>query len=273
MLFCQNLKQKVKNWQERYSLLKEKLLKFKETGKISEETIKELKTLQKEIEEFEKKEVKERVEKLKEIWEENKKEFKIKRPISIEKVQNLIETQLPLPETPYFLLEKVLNQFLKEFEKKDYSEDDLGIFISGFINKNIDLYLKNQLQKGKKKEEIKEVLIRLDLRKLKKPLDYLGFKNREKCHLVIKGNVGDRLGREMAGGQIEVQGNCGDWVGDRMSGGKIEIQGNCEHGAGLDMSDGTLIIHGEVENFADSAFSLLNKGQIWHKGKKIWPKT
>jgi len=229
MLPCQELKQKLKNWQKRHSFLKEKLLEFKETGEISEETIKELENLQKEIEEFEKKEVKERVEKLKEVWEENKRRFEL-QPAN--KLLNLIETQLPLPETPHFLLEKVLNQFLKEFEKKSYHPSHLGTFISGFLNKNIDLYLKHQLQK-KKKEEIKEVLIRLDLRK--PPLDLLGYKNREKCYLMIKGTVGDWLGAEMLGG--------------------------------------TLIIYGEVGGFAVSAFSSSNKGQIWHKGKKIWPKT
>lgn len=80
----------------------------------------------------------------------------------------------------------------------------------------------------------------------------LGYKNPEKCHLIIEGDVGKRLGNRMEGGIIELKGNAGREVGK-------------------DMKKGKLIIDGEVESFAESAFSAKNEGEIWWKGRKVWP--
>lgn len=258
---------------------------------------------------LEERDVEEKVKKLKEVWEKNEEGFK--KIENINEIIELTEKRLDFPETPPFLLEKVLSQFIKEFELKKYDSFTLGAFISGFINKNIDNYLIKEKERGKKTEEIKEIVIRLNVENLKEPLSWIGVRNREKSHLIIKGDCGNSTGREMRGGEIEVQGSCkdntgfemvngkikvegdcgdwtglrmlggeieierscGNWTGFKMSGGKIKVKKNCGDWAGFGMANGILLIDGEVKSFDSSAFSSQNKGEIWHKSKKIWPRS
>lgn len=92
------------------------------------------------------------------------------KDLDLEKFISLIEKELPFPKTSPLFLGKILNEFIERFEKKEYHAEYLGLFISGFINRNIDHYIEKEKKEGKKMEEIKEVIIKLNVENLKKTL-------------------------------------------------------------------------------------------------------
>jgi len=183
------------------------------------------------IEEFEM--VEKSVKELKKLWEENEEELGAK---GWSETFSLISS-LPLPEVPPFLLERVSNKFLKEFdwkkfEKRHFLRGDLGLFLSTFLNKNIENYVLSQKRKGIKEENIKPIEVHLNVKELPVSLNFLGFQNPQKLHL-------------------SVEGNCGSWTGYAMKGGELNIKGG-------------------VESFDKSAFSSNNQGTIIWKRTKIW---
>jgi len=262
--------------------------KLDKAEKMIEEVKKELK-----IEEFEM--VEKSVKELKKLWEENEEEIRKKEYGS--EIFSFFSS-LPLPEVPSFLLErtsnKFLNKFLKEFDWKKFEgkedfETYLGLFLSAFLNKNIENYVLSQKRKGIKEENIRPIEVRLKVKELPACLDVLGCQNAKKLHLIIEGDVGMWTGDEMEGGRVIVKGNCGNYTGkliqdgkiiverscgsytgESMQGGKIIIEGNCKDWTGLDMKGGVLNIKGEVESFDKSAFSPDNQGTIIWKNTKIW---
>ncbi|MCD6085862.1 hypothetical protein J7J41_02625 [bacterium] len=73
---------------------------------------------------------------MKKLWEENEKEIK---KMEADEVFSFISS-LSLPETPPVFLEDISNKFLKEFdwkrfEEREYFGDDLGLFLSAFLEK------------------------------------------------------------------------------------------------------------------------------------------
>jgi len=228
------------------------------------------------IEEFEM--VEKPVKELKKLWEEN--EEKIRKKMSYNNSLSFISS-LPLPEAHPFLLERISNKFLKEFEWKKFLEtaeaetldweiQKVGIFLSEFLKKNMEKYLFDQKSKGLKEEEINPIKIHLNVKELPIRLNMLGYRNPKKLHLIIEGDVGMWTGEEMEGGRVIVKGNCGSVTGEEMKGGEIIVKGNCEDNTGRDMRGGTLILEGEVEGFEWSAFYPSNHGTIIWKSTKIW---
>jgi len=286
--------------------------KLDKAEKMVKEVEKRLKTeeAEKKIEEYIEKSVKE----LKKLWKEN--EDKIRKKEYGSEIFSFFSS-LPLPEIPSFLLErtsnKFLNKFLKEFDWKKFEgkedfETYLGLFLSAFLNKNIENYVLSQKRKGIKEENIKPIEVHLKVKELPIRLDYLGYQNPKKLHLIIKGdcehgtgeymqggkiivegncgnwagaimqggkiviegNCGDSIGYEMKKGEIIVEGNCGNWIGEYMQGGKIIVERNCRRWTGKNMQGGELNIKGEVKSFDKSAFSSNNKGTIIWKNTKTW---
>ena len=226
------------------------------------------------IEKFEM--VEKSVKKLKKLWEENEEKI---RKMSYSNSFPFVSS-LPLPEVSLPLLERVSNKFLKEFEwekfletveaeRLDWEIQEVGIFLSGFLKKNMEKYLFDQKSKGLKEEKIKPIEIHLNVKELPIRLNILGYRNPKKLHLIIEGDVGIWTGEEMEGGRVIVKGNCGDVTGEKMKGGEIIIKGNCGGNTGRDMKGGTLILEGEVEAF-ENAFYSYNQGTIIWKGTKIW---
>ena len=194
------------------------------------------------------------VKELKKLWEESEEEA-IKKKGRNEFFSFF--SSLAFPEISSSLLEKVSNKFLKEFdwkkfEEREYLGADLGFFLSAFLKKSIENCILPQEKKGINKEgNIKPIDVRLNIKKLPVRLDYLGYQNPKKLHLIVEGNCGIRTGNEMRGGKIIVKGNCKMWTGE-------------------DMQNGELIVKGEVKSFHKSAFSPNNQGIIILKGTEIW---
>jgi len=132
-------------------------------------------------------------------------------------------------------LEKVLNQLLERYEEKEYSTVTLGLLISLLLNRTVNQYIKEEMEKGKELKQIEPLNVNLNTKKLKNPISLLGYENQEKSYLKITGNAGA-------------------WTAYFMKGGR-------------------LIIDGKVKGFSLSAFSQNNKGEIWYQGKKIWPQS
>jgi len=231
------------------------------------------------------------VKELKKLWEENEEKAK-KKKYPNETFSFLLS--LPLPEVPPFLLEKISNKFLKEFDWKKFKErvcfeSDLGMFLSAFLRKNVESYISSQKQKGVKEENIKPIKVHLDVKKLPFSLDYLGYRNPQKLHLsvegnlrvytgsnmeggkiIVKGDCKDHTGWQIKGGEIIVRGDCRDYTAERMKKGEITVEGDCGAYTAWGMKGGTLIVKGEVIFFSKSAFSPDNKGTIIWKNTKIW---
>ena len=88
--------------------------------------------------------------------------------------------------------------------------------------------------------------------------------------LVIRGDVGNRLGQEMQGGSILVEGSVGDWAGAEIRAGSISISGNAGHflGAALPgsrsgMKGGWIHVKGST---GDDAGLAMRRGLIAVQG-------
>ena len=178
--------------------IKEMEKKLDKAEKMVEEVEEDLK-----IEEFIEKPVKE----LKRLWEENEEEMRKQRYNS--RASFFFLSSLPLPEAPFFLLERISNKFLKEFnwkkfEGKEDFETYLGLFLSAFLKKNIEDYISSQKKKGIKEKNIKPIKIHLDVKELPVRLSMLGYQNPEKLHLTIEGDCEKFTGIKMQGGKIIV---------------------------------------------------------------------
>ncbi|MDL1955660.1 MAG: hypothetical protein LWW95_01205 [Candidatus Desulfofervidus auxilii] len=212
--------------------LAEKILKFKE-AKIKERIKKKaeyrkkfdkIKKKEKEIEE-----IVDQIEKLYDRWKDKVRRF----PKDIADLFS--QGFLPkIKDIKAEDVEKVLNQLIERYEDKRYSPITLGLLISLLFNRTVNQYVKEEIEKGKKLEEIKPLNVTLDAKNLKHPLSLLGYENQEKSCLRVMGDVGY-------------------WIGYFMEGGK-------------------LIINGKAKGFSLSAFSQRNKGEIWYQGKRIWPR-
>ena len=233
------------------------------------------------------------VKELKKLWEESEEEA-IKKKGRNEFFSFF--SSLAFPEISSSLLEKVSNKFLKEFdwkkfEEREYLGADLGFFLSAFLKKSIENCILPQEKKGINKEgNIKPIDVRLNIKKLPVCLDYLGYQNPKKLHLIIEGNCGWGTGYETRGGKVIIEGNCGDltgaiiedgkiivkgscgdWTGYKMKGGEVIVEGDCEYWTGSEMKGGKLIVKGKVKTFDESTF-FWNQGIIIVRKSKIWKK-
>ena len=120
----------------------------------------------------------------------------------------------------------------------------------------------------------------------------LGYGNQNK-HIVIEGNAGDEVAKEMLSGIVEVKGNVngqsgalmrggelivrGDALGsdlcNNMFGGIVRIYGNVkDFGVNWNMRGGEIYIEGECLDLSKKIDPLC-KGRIYHKGKLIAGRT
>ena len=113
--------------------------------------------------------------------------------------------------------------------------------------------------------------------------DFLGMLNAK--NIIVKGDVGEYLGKSMRKGHIRVEGNALDFVGLHMRGGSISIEGGVNDLAGSDMKGGTIEIRGNAggavghcmgggQIHLEGDYDTLNvnfvySGKIYHKGKLI----
>ena len=214
--------------------LAEKVLNIQETE--TEERIKKKRTeYQNKFEGVKQKEreIKEIVDEIEKLYDEWKNQVRrIPKDIANILSQKVI---IKIREIKAQYLEKVLNQLLERYEEKEYSTVTLGLLISLLLNRTVNQYIKEEMEKGKELKQIEPLNVNLNTKKLKNPISLLGYENQEKSYLRITGNA------------------CA-WTAYFMKGGR-------------------LIIDGKVKGFSLSAFSQNNKGEIWYQGKKIWPQS
>lgn len=72
--------------------------------------------------------------------------------------------------------------------------------------------------------------------------------------LLIEGQLAqvDRIGWQLASGQVRVQGPAGDYLGAAMTGGQLTVHGSVGLLAACEMAGGTLTVNGHVGDFAAS---------------------
>jgi len=214
--------------------LAEKVLNIQETE--TEERIKKKRTeYQNKFEGVKQKEreIKEIVDEIEKLYDEWKNQVRrIPKDIANILSQKVI---IKIREIKAQYLEEVLNQLLERYEEKEYSTVTLGLLISLLLNRTVNQYIKEEMEKGKELKQIEPLNVNLNTKKLKNPISLLGYENQEKSYLRITGNAGA-------------------WTAYFMKGGR-------------------LIIDGKVKGFSLSAFSQNNKGEIWYQGKKIWPQS
>ncbi|MFH0860812.1 MAG: hypothetical protein V1921_06390 [Candidatus Altiarchaeota archaeon] len=105
--------------------------------------------------------------------------------------------------------------------------------------------------------------------------------------IIVAGGAGNQTGYHMSGGEIEIKKSARDYPGCNMSGGKIKIGENAGNYAGFNMSKGEIHILGNANIGAGSGmsggkitvdgriFGLIRDvkgGEIWEGGTQIWPK-
>lgn len=78
-------------------------------------------------------------------------------------------------------------------------------------------------------------------------IDYVGLEN--SGEIIVEGETGDRLGREMEGGKIIVEGDAGSYVGNEMQTGEIVIEGNAEGVYGPKKANGRIEVKGDCLDF------------------------
>ena len=194
-------------------------------------------------------------------------------PIDLEKLASLkallefyddvLFRGMPDPDSVYFKAyhykstQENLEKFVELIEK--YQKEDnfclTGAFLAGLIN---------QLPGN----------ITLDLRNINEELHFIGSELDNKI-LTVLGNGGVFLGTAMYSGRIIVKGDVGLGAGQGMKGGDIFIEENAGSSIGMNMTGGRIFILGE---YADEwkpdelKFMGATGGEIYHKGKKIFPK-
>lgn len=177
-----------------------------------------------------------------------------------DKVPRFIEKEIlpKIPEIPLNSLQKVVNGLIERYgEGKQFNRRDFGDFLFlTLINPTVAAYTEQELKSGKKLEEIKPLQTKMSTKEML--IDNLGRRNPAKSHVIIEGLVGDYLGRDMKGGEIDVfTEHIGKSIGRGMEGGELRI-------------------YSEVPD-RNFSFSKSNKnGKIYRmeggKLKQYWPK-
>lgn len=94
--------------------------------------------------------------------------------------------------------------------------------------------------------------VKLFTKNYQKLLGNIGVRNSKK-EIVVIGDVGPGLAKEMRGGIVDVFGNCAspldDFVGNKMRDGKVRIRGDVKTGVGKRMIEGIIEIDGRVDYY------------------------
>jgi hypothetical protein len=175
-----------------------------------------------------------------------------------------------LPEIPPQRLGEVIGKFLSKYEGggKEYDKVSLGETVSMLINTTIDRYVAEQRANGKTDTEIEPLAINLDASGLASGISMLGFRNREKCNLVVNGDC-EAIGFGMKGGKVELNGNS-EWnAAAQMEGGTLVINGNAGKGTGFEMKGGDLQIKGSVEEMSADYNKSGFKGKVEFNNSQV----
>ena len=148
---------------------------------------------------------------------------------------------------------KNIEDFCHELKKY---QNEKNFYCTGFyISKLINNIIKND----------EEII--LDLTELEKEITDIG-RGLKRGRVVIKGYAGEHIGNSMEGGDIVIYGNVGHRLGRNMKGGEITINGYTDDFVGIFMTGGKIYLNGKYESIS----GLIEGGEIYHKGKLIWPK-
>lgn len=103
--------------------------------------------------------------------------------------------------------------------------------------KNLSYIEINEIIKNSKEEKI--TLENLEGKR------YVASKIKNK-KLILKGNIGSKLGKELEKTEIFLHGDCEDAIGDSMKSGKIVVNGNCGDALGYSMQGGKILVLGNA---------------------------
>ena len=103
--------------------------------------------------------------------------------------------------------------------------------------KNLSYIEINEIIKNSKEEKI--TLENLEGKR------YIASKIKNK-KLILRGNLGSKLGKELEKTDIFLYGNCEDAIGDSMKSGKIVVNGNCGDALGYSMQGGKIFVKGNA---------------------------
>jgi hypothetical protein len=142
---------------------------------------------------------------------------------------------------------------MREFQGERNFQTRAGVFLSALFN----------VEEFSGKEAL-----RLDLRHLDVPLNYMGLRNRK--NLVLIGDVGTDAGHKMESGSILVEGDAGDEAGSDLCGGKLIIHGDVGIKLGEWMRGGEIHVHGRKKSKGLLVISgHLKGGRIYSEGKLV----
>lgn len=139
---------------------------------------------------------------------------------------------------------------LAEFQGPDYFGAKAGYFLSALINN------------GTENEYV------IHTNHLAEKIHLLGFENTK--NIVVEGDLGEKTGVRMKGGNILVKGNVEKSLGQWMTGGKIVIDGDATRFIGDEMTGGEIHLNGNYVFIAPPI--CIHGGRIFHKGKLIFDK-
>ncbi len=128
----------------------------------------------------------------------------------------------------------VCNELL-QFEKNDYFESTVGIFLSELITQH---FYKNPKQES-------YILITENYKQ--NNLNLL-CSNLSVNAVIVMGNTGFSFGQNLSKGFLLLMGDAGNFVGSDMQGGKIQIEGSAKSQVGRSMINGEIIINGNVDS-------------------------
>jgi hypothetical protein len=151
---------------------------------------------------------------------------------------------------------------LEEFQEEGNFPGKAGLFLSALINR------------GRNGEYV------IHTQHLAMPVHFLGIENEKRIivngeaghhvgrnmksgSITVEGNAGNMLGFFMQGGNITVEGDTGSYVGERMKGGSISIKGSATVYVGNYMNGGSITVNGDS---GDGVGLGMENGSITIKG-------
>lgn len=214
-----------------------------------------------------------------------------------------------IPQLTHIELQKGIDDLCeRNKDKNDNFQREFGLYVSALINRTLQEHIETSKKAGKTEDEIEDLTFNFNFENFKNRPSNIGFKNQEKCNLVIDGGVGGLCGYYMEGGTIVVDGNAGNSLGAKMKNGRIEVKGKTFDHIGNGMEEGEIVVDGDARSYGgnikggevrvkggiwaqnftrmtggkfivDKGIEHLhiedipknNEGEIWSYGEKVWP--
>jgi len=89
----------------------------------------------------------------------------------------------------------------------------------------------------------------------------------EKGTLIINGDAGSWTGYNMKGGTLIIKGHAKNFIGYYMKNGKMVVEKDLGYDTGCNMDGGEIHCDGNISEISPTC-----DGEIYKKGKKVWPK-